>query len=174
MEDERSRLLEHILSQEARVYNIAKAWPQEWFSSSLTMPQLKILFLLYGGGAASMGELATPLGVKLSTVTGIVDRLVEQGLVERGEDPRDRRVVLGSLTDKGQRLVGGLYQSLQLQLSKVLEKLTLEDLRKVAEAFNILFEVISIEQQQVSQTEQSLSEKKERNLNDNFDPDSSI
>jgi DNA-binding MarR family transcriptional regulator len=161
MKNERSRLLEHILNQETRVYDIVKAWPKEWLSINLTMPQLKILFLLYGGGTVSMGELAAPVGMKLSTVTGIVDRLVEQGLVERGEDPRDRRVVLGHLTEKGQQLVDGLYRAIQLQLSKVLEKLTLEDLRKVAQGFDILYEAILAEQQ-AAQTAQSLSEEEEK------------
>jgi len=158
MKDERGRLFEHILNQETRVYDIAKAWPKEWLSINLTMPQLKILFLLYGGGAASMGELAAPVGMKLSTVTGIVDRLVEQGLVERGEDPHDRRVVLGSLTEKGQQLVDGLYRAVQIQLSKALEKLTLEDLRKVAEGFDILYDAVLAEQQ-TTQTAQSVSEE---------------
>ena len=161
MKNERSRLLEHILNQETRVYDIVKAWPKEWLSINLTMPQLKILFLLYSGGAATMGELATPLGVKLSTVTGIVDRLVEQDLVQRGEDPRDRRVVLGSLTEKGQQLVDGLYRALQMQLGKALEKLTLEDLRKVAQGFDILYEAILAEQQ-AAQAAQSLSEEEEK------------
>jgi DNA-binding MarR family transcriptional regulator len=161
MKNERSRLLEHILNQETRVYDIVKAWPKEWLSINLTMPQLKILFLLYGGGTVSMGELAAPVGMKLSTVTGIVDRLVEQDLVERGEDPRDRRVVLGRLTEKGQQLVDGLYRAIQLQLSKALEKLTLEDLRKVAQGFDILYEAILAEQQ-AAQTAQSLSEEEEK------------
>lgn len=56
-------------------------------------------------GPASGQDLAAQLRVALGTVTGIVDRLVAQGLVERGEDPRDRRVRRVSLSPAGRELV---------------------------------------------------------------------
>jgi DNA-binding MarR family transcriptional regulator len=161
MNEERSRLIEHIINQEARVYEIVKTWPKEWLSTNLTMPQLKILFLLYGGGAVSMGELAAPLEVKLSTITGIVDRLVEQGMVQRGDDPRDRRLVLCHLTDDGRQIVDRLYRAIQIQVTKILEKLTLEDLRVVAQAWDILYEAMLAEQQ-TSESVSSLPESEER------------
>jgi len=160
MNSERSQLIEHIINQETRMYEIVKTWPQEWLSTNLTMPQLKILFLLYGGGATSMGELAAPLGVKLSTITGIVDRLVEQGLVRRGEDPRDRRLVVCHLTEEGHQIVDRLYRAVQIQLAKVLEKLTLDDLQKIAQVWDILYEAILAERQ-ASETIRSLSKEKE-------------
>jgi len=48
-----------------------------------------------------MGE---ELGLALGTLTGIVDRLAREGLVERHADASDRRVVLVRLTGKGNRL----------------------------------------------------------------------
>src|SRR5215831_17668764 len=62
-----------------------------WCAVDLTMPQLKALFLAHADGGASHSEIARALGVGVSTVTGIVDRLVEHGLVERRPDPADRR-----------------------------------------------------------------------------------
>ena len=161
MNEERSRLIEHIINQQARAYEIVKTWPKEWLSTDLTMPQLKILFLLYAGGAASMGDLAAPLGVKLSTITGIVDRLVEQGMVQRGEDLRDRRLVLCHLTDEGRQIVDRLYRAIQIQVTKVLEKLTLGDLRTIARAWDILYEAILAEQQ-TSEPVSFLRESEER------------
>ncbi len=107
-----------------------------------------------------MGELAAPLGVKLSTITGIVDRLVEQGLVRRGEDPRDRRLVVCHLTEEGHQIVDRLYRAVQIQLAKVLEKLTLDDLQKIAQVWDILYEAILAERQ-ASETIRSLSKEKE-------------
>ena len=63
-----------------------------WCAVDLTMPQLKALFLAHAPGGASHSEIARALGVGVSTVTGIVDRLVEHGLVERHADPADRRL----------------------------------------------------------------------------------
>ncbi|TMC00021.1 MAG: MarR family transcriptional regulator [Chloroflexi bacterium] len=49
-------------------------------------------------------DIADALGVAASTVTGITDRLVKQGLIERREDTADRRVVRLTLTADGRRL----------------------------------------------------------------------
>jgi DNA-binding MarR family transcriptional regulator len=61
-------------------------------SIDLTMQQLRTLMILSFRGSASGQELADGLGVHLSTVTGLINRLLARGLVERGEDPNDRRV----------------------------------------------------------------------------------
>ena len=52
----------------------------------------------------SMGELADRLFCDASNVTGIVDRLESRGLVERQDDPSDRRVRRLVLTDAGREL----------------------------------------------------------------------
>jgi DNA-binding MarR family transcriptional regulator len=50
---------------------------------------------------ASMSSLAGRLGVSLSTLSGVVDRLVEHGFLERREDAADRRQVIIVLTAEG-------------------------------------------------------------------------
>ena len=51
-----------------------------------------------------MGRIADVLRCDGSTVTWIVDRLEERGLVERRSDPADRRVRLIALTPEGRRI----------------------------------------------------------------------
>lgn len=51
-----------------------------------------------------MGKIADYLCCDGSTVTWIVDRLEDRGLVERQNDPRDRRVRLVALTDEGREI----------------------------------------------------------------------
>ena len=57
--------------------------------------------LLRIDGSISMRELATRLGGHASNATGIADRLASRGLVERREDPDDRRVKRVDLTPEG-------------------------------------------------------------------------
>ena len=57
--------------------------------------------LLRIDGSISMRELATRLGGHASNATGIADRLAARGLVERREDPDDRRVKRVDLTPEG-------------------------------------------------------------------------
>ena len=55
-------------------------------------------------GELHMSELVARLGVSLSTVSGLVDRVVDHGLATRREDPVDRRQVVVGLTDRGHRV----------------------------------------------------------------------
>jgi DNA-binding MarR family transcriptional regulator len=57
--------------------------------------------LLQVEGSMSMRELAARLGGHASNATGIADRLAARGLVERHEDPGDRRVKRVGLTPEG-------------------------------------------------------------------------
>lgn len=56
-----------------------------------------------GPGSISVGELARTLMIKNHSCLGLVDRLVERGLLTRAPSPEDRRRVLVALTDLGRR-----------------------------------------------------------------------
>lgn len=73
----------------------------QWQQFDMTIPQVKTLLLLADVGTARMGGIARHLGTSLSATTAIVDRLVDRGLVGRGSDPTDRRVVTCELTAGG-------------------------------------------------------------------------
>lgn len=55
-------------------------------------------------GRCMMTELAKECGFALSSMTGIVDRLVKKGYVKRFRSADDRRVVLVELTPKGEEV----------------------------------------------------------------------
>jgi DNA-binding MarR family transcriptional regulator len=62
---------------------------------------IKLLQILEPDSALPMSQLAERCYCDASNVTGIVDRLEERGLVERGDSPADRRVKLIALTAAG-------------------------------------------------------------------------
>ena len=66
---------------------------------SLTLAQLKAIYVVAAAGSLSMGVLSERLGTALSTTSGTVDRLVRRGLLERAEDPSDRRQVIVRATE---------------------------------------------------------------------------
>ncbi len=72
---------------------------------SLTVAQLKAVYLTAAAGPLRMGALSTRLGTALSTTSGVVDRLVQMGLIERAEDSADRRQVLVHATGKAVALL---------------------------------------------------------------------
>ena len=55
-----------------------------------------------------MGELSKRMMVTGGNVTGITDQLVEEGLVVREDNPRDRRAYIVKLTDRGREFFGGM------------------------------------------------------------------
>ena len=83
---DRTDLVQQVLGLRTELYRSLRP-AREWLEIDLTTSQLKVLFLLYSAECASMGQLAASLAVTLSTVTGIVDRLVEHQMVVREEDP---------------------------------------------------------------------------------------
>lgn len=78
----------------------------------LTPPQMLALKLLDPDHPIPMRELAAQLHCDSSNVTGIVDRLTAQGLVERREDAHDRRVRMLAVTDDGARVRARLREVL--------------------------------------------------------------
>jgi DNA-binding MarR family transcriptional regulator len=96
---------------------------------NLTMQQTKALLVLSLHDNALPGRaLAHHLSVSLATLTGIVDRLVTQGLVTRREDADDRRVRLVELTERGRDLVESVRDSGLEQMRRLLRRLDDETL----------------------------------------------
>ena len=136
---ERRRLVEHILEVSRGMAPLMRRWrTHDWIDLELSMPQLKVLFLLHDGGK-SMRQLSQPLGVTPQTVTGIVDRLVEMGLVTRGESQDDRRFVLTSLSAQGRQLVERLQVAGERATMRLLDQLTIENLRTVDRALEAIY-----------------------------------
>lgn len=71
----------------------------------ISMTQLNIMYTLRRAGVMTMSHLAEVLGVSLSNLTGLVDRIEERGFIERSRVPEDRRVVLVRVTEAGTRMI---------------------------------------------------------------------
>jgi DNA-binding MarR family transcriptional regulator len=108
---------------------------------NLTMRQLQVLLLCAVRGSAAGQELAGDMGIGLATLTGIVDRLAAQGLVDRREDPADRRVRRVELTARGRELVDDVLEARTRHLRGLLERLDRDDLHAVERIMGRLREV---------------------------------
>ena len=74
-------------------------------SGELSYAQYGLLFGLAANGRMSAGELAVSAELTPATVTQMLDSLAAAGLVERVRSEDDKRVVLTSLTERGEELV---------------------------------------------------------------------
>ena len=136
---EKSKLIGEIIQLQRQVNRaLRRDEPDVLMELSLTIAQLKSLFFISNDGSTNFRKLAQALRVTPSNVTGIVDRLVEQGLVSRQENPEDRRMLLLKPTDKGEALLTSLRESRIGQLSKALSRLSEEQLSTLAQGFRFL------------------------------------
>ncbi|WP_327581972.1 MarR family transcriptional regulator [Nonomuraea sp. NBC_00507] len=134
MNDEREDLIRRITETQRDLGRLFAQQRSSLFDSNLTMRQFRVIMLLSAEGSASGQELAAGLGVGLGTVTGIVDRLIAQGLVSRREDPHDRRVRRVELTTAGASLIADINDTGAGQLRRIIEHLDTETLRNLDQA----------------------------------------
>ena len=80
----------------------------------LTLARYEVLMLLLFSqeGALPLGKIGQRLQVHPASVTGVVDKLEQQGLVARVPHPEDRRAVLARLTDEGRRVAAEATRAL--------------------------------------------------------------
>lgn len=144
---DRARLLAAIMDGQSRMQHLlASDRCDPLLSLHLTLPQLKILLLLSMSGSASGRDLSGTLGVSLATMTGIVDRLVAQDLVIRGEDPRDRRVRRVQLSPIGHSLMEGILTAGNARMRRILNRLSVEELATVERATALVAAAAAAEQ----------------------------
>lgn len=109
-ESQNKELIERILQLSDKAFHeLLPMLPTEWLKLDLTMPQLKVVLLLFLNGPSRMSEIASALDVSLATASGVVDRLVDRKIVLRENHPDDRRVVLCRLSEDGEKMIGGLW-----------------------------------------------------------------
>jgi DNA-binding MarR family transcriptional regulator len=75
----------------------------------LSLPQIWILDHVAGCESCRMSDVARALKLPFSSVTGLMDRLVELKLIERLHDTEDRRAVLARVTAKGRQVLRSYF-----------------------------------------------------------------
>ncbi|TMR89473.1 MarR family transcriptional regulator [Nonomuraea basaltis] len=138
MNDEREDLIRRITEAQRGLGRAFAQHQSPLFSSNLTMRQLKVVMVLSANGSASGQDLAHSLGVGLGTVTGIVDRLITQGLVSRHEDQHDRRVRRVELTPAGAALIAEINDAGLEHLRRIMSHLDTETLRTLEQVTRTL------------------------------------
>ena len=108
-----------------------------------------VLGSLKRNGVQSMSDIGKCLAMPKPHVTVLVDKLIEEGYVERQNDPNDRRIVNISITEKGMEVFQEIKQTLAENMKIKLLNLTVEDKEILAVATqqvkDILISILSKE-----------------------------
>ncbi|MCO6452089.1 MAG: MarR family transcriptional regulator [Caldilineales bacterium] len=123
-----------------------RKFAQEIADLDLTVPQFYTLNALVTlGGRSSMGALSRHAHQVSATMTGIVDRLVRDGLVIRERDEQDRRSVVVEITPEGRRLVECAWERALGSLDHTFESLTPTERLTASKLFDSLVAEIEID-----------------------------
>ena len=124
-----------IIAQiDASISELRCVGSQQLVRAGVSMAHLHVMWLLKRHGDLSMGRLAELLDVSLSNASGLIDRMVERGLVERVRVPDDRRLVLVALSSHGLQMLDHADVLRSDLLVSVLRRLDPAQLQRVAGA----------------------------------------
>jgi len=123
---------------------------ESWRKLDVPLAQLKSLFIIANKPDTNFKMLAQDLGVTSGNVTGIVDRLVEQGLVSRNLDLRDRRGIHLEATEKGLDLLANLMDAQTKHMSPILTHMSLEELTSLSRGLSGLIRAVKDHQKEAS------------------------
>ncbi len=119
--------------------------------TGLSQPQIHALLYIYHAGECRVSEIGMLTASSPAAASQLVERLVRQGLVQRAEDPHNRRTKKLRLSPKGQELIRRGIGS-NRALAELMAELTPTQRRTVHTAFGYLA--------QASQKMQSSQERK--------------
>ncbi|NKB72566.1 MAG: MarR family transcriptional regulator [Candidatus Latescibacteria bacterium] len=115
---------------------------QEICCFGISVSQCHTLSTLSQHGAQPMGELAEAMRLKVSSMTRVVDQLVDKKLVRRDPDPKDRRVCTIALTAKGKNLFEKIEGELLEMEKQVLSQVAPKDRANLIQALGALTEAV--------------------------------
>lgn len=137
-----------IMKTLKHVMNIVRQNIESQFQEmKLTGPQGMLIGTLAHSEQMKISELSEKIGLSNSTVSGIIDRLEKQGLVERIRSEEDRRVVYVKVTEEFQKSAKKRFQELEEKLEALMLNASSEEREKILEGLDTLKHVIERELQ---------------------------
>ena len=106
--------------------------------SGLSMSMVGALFHLNLREKAGVKEMGDHLGVTSAAASQMLERLVQQDLIQRDEDPDDRRVKQIIITEKGCKMLEEGLQARQSWLTELVDSLSETEQEQVSIALSLL------------------------------------
>ena len=144
-------LVEDILILADRLFRaLLPSVPDELMALDVTMPQMKIMLLLYVRGSVRMTNIANDLKVTLPTATSLIEKLVDKNYVLRDTQSDDRRVVLCKLSVSGKKAIAGIWISARKRSQQLLLSLDYSKLEMFRDVLNAMMQSSDTQQSQKS------------------------
>jgi len=111
--------------------------------SGFTLPQLSVISILEKHGEQKVSEISEKMGLSDSTVSGILDRLEQKGIVKRKRTQDDRRVVKISLTEGSQKFCNAFHHKKEEYFTQLLKRLSEQEIKDIIKGLEILNRVLT-------------------------------
>ena len=131
-------MLEFMRSLWALDHQLQSASKRMEAGSGVTGPQRLVVRIVGRFPGISAGEVSQILHLHPSTLTGILKRLSDRGLVERRADPRDARRVLLHLSARGRGIDGVRTGTVEAAVRRTLSRLRPRTVRAAREAVDAI------------------------------------
>ena len=115
------------LSRAHHVFSLYDAEIHRLAGSDLTAPQAKVIFCLGNTDGMTCSEITDQTLITKGTLTGVIDRLEEKGLVQRWGDSDDGRRIIVDLSTEGQKVFKREYPRYVALLKEKFDTLTAKD-----------------------------------------------
>lgn len=136
MNEEASHWINRYIDVYLVVTRRINAQIRDSIAADITNDQYLILRLINGQELCTSTYLAESFAVGKSSITAIINRLVEAGMVERTRDENDRRQVYLSMTEDGR----SVYEEAEKQIQEVISPYLFDFEKKDIENFIMMFE----------------------------------
>ena len=106
--------------------------------NGMSMPQVGALFNIGRNREKGVADLGEELHISSAAASQMLDKLVQQGLVSRSENPDDRRSKRLSLTDRGQEILRRSVDARQLWVDELASSLTEDEMTNASRTISLL------------------------------------
>jgi len=116
------------------------------FDIDVSPPEFFVLSYLPAEREPNMSEIGGALSIDFSTLTRLVNKLVDKSLVERRSDPQDRRVVRVRLTERGKEIMLMVEKEKKRRIVSILRRLSNEEIESLLRIMRIIHDRINVNQ----------------------------
>jgi len=113
---------------------VSQGWNKQ-VDSGMSIAQYRMLIILKSGEPQKVSQVAEKLCITSGAITGVADKLIQSGLLERKRAEDDRRVVYMQLTPKGRKFIDTTMEMQKESIDELFAVLPEEDIQHLKRIF---------------------------------------
>jgi MarR family multiple antibiotic resistance transcriptional regulator len=121
-----------------KIQNVGKRLSMKDPFGELTNTQSQAVFKISRICPCTLSEVSKILRITKSSASTLVERLVVKGVLERKQDPNNRRCVLITISPQAEKFKKALEEELINEMKKIADKMSPEDFNKWVEAYQAI------------------------------------